>query len=225
MIKYLAIIPARKNSKRLLRKNLLEINGKKMFYFTLDAALKSKKINKILITTDIAELLNRDTKKIIHIKRPKNLCQDHNSTESAVKHAINYVEKKNKIKTKNIVLLQPTSPFRDANEIDKAIHEYEKQKMDSLFSAYRDKLTIWREKPKLRPISYSLKRRVRSQFTNDLVIENGAIYIFKKEEFEKYNNRLFNKIGVYFMSKPKSVEIDSKEYLKFTQLINYRKIF
>lgn len=225
MIKYLAIIPARKNSKRLLRKNLLEINGKKMFYFTLDAALKSKKINKILITTDIAELLNRDTKKIIHIKRPKNLCQDHNSTESAVKHAINYVEKKNKIKTENIVLLQPTSPFRDANEIDKAIHEYEKQKIDSLFSAYRDKLTIWREKPKLRPISYSLKRRVRSQFTNDLVIENGAIYIFKKEGFEKYKNRLFNKIGVYFMSKPKSVEIDSKEDLKFTQLINYRKIF
>ena len=82
-----------------------------------------------------------------------------------------------------------------------------------MFSAYRDKLTIWRDKPKLKPISYSLKRRVRSQFTNDLVIENGAIYIFKKEGFEKYNNRLFNKIGVFFMSKPKSRKLTAKKIL------------
>ena len=223
-VNYIAIIPARKNSKRL-KKNLQKIGGKTMFTFTLDAALNSKKINKILITTDIPELLKKDTKKIHHIRRPKNLCQDHNSTESAVKHAVSYICKNKKVKIKNIVLLQPTSPFRDAKEIDRAIKEFEKNKLDSMFSAYRDKLTIWRDKPKLKPISYSLKRRVRSQFTNDLVIENGAIYIFKKEGFEKYNNRLFNKIGVFFMSKPKSMEIDSKEDLKFTQLINHRKIF
>ena len=66
-LNYIAIIPARKNSKRLIRKNLQEINGKTMFNFTLDAALNSKKINKILITTDIPKLLKKDTKKIIHI--------------------------------------------------------------------------------------------------------------------------------------------------------------
>lgn len=224
-LNYIAIIPARKNSKRLIRKNLQEINGKTMFNFTLDAALNSKKINKILITTDIPKLLKKDTKKIIHIRRPKNLCQDHNSTESAIKNAVNYICKNKNFKIKNIVLLQPTSPFRDAKEIDRAIKEFEKNKLDSMFSAYRDKLTIWRDKPKLKPVSYSLKKRVRSQFTNDLIIENGAIYIFKKEGFKKYNNRLFNKLGVFFMSKPKSMEIDSKEDLKFARLINYRKIF
>ena len=44
MIKYLAIIPARKNSKRIKRKNLVKIKNKKMFYYTLDAAKKTKEI-------------------------------------------------------------------------------------------------------------------------------------------------------------------------------------
>ena len=67
--------------KKINKKNS-KIGGKTMFTFTLDAALNSKKINKILITTDIPELLKKDTKKIHHIRRPKNLCQDHNSTVS-----------------------------------------------------------------------------------------------------------------------------------------------
>ena len=66
---------------------------------------------------------------------------------------------------------------------------------------------------------------MRSQFTNDLTIENGAIYIFKKNGFDNFNNRLFGKIDVYFMSKPKSLEIDSLDDLKFTQLVNLKKIF
>ena len=200
-VNYIAIIPARKNSKRLIKKNLQKIGGKTMFTFTLDAALNSKKINKILITTDIPELLKKDTKKIHHIRRPKNLCQDHNSTESAVKHAVSYICKNKKVKIKNIVLLQPTSPFRDAKEIDRAIKEFEKNKLDSMFSAYKDKLTIWRDKPKLKPISYSLKRRVRSQFTNDLVIENGAIYmIHLSKDKLKYIHilNLLQKVHIYW---------------------------
>ena len=224
-LNYIAIIPARKNSKRLINKNLLKINGKKMFNYTLQAALNCNKIDKILISTDIPSLIKKNNKKVFHINRPKNLCQDHCSTESAIKHAVNFFFKHDKREIENIILLQPTSPFRDSIEIKKAINEFEKKKLDKMFSAYKDKLTIWKKKKKLYPISYSLKRRVRSQFTNDLIIENGAIYIFKKNGFDNFNNRLFGKIGVYFMSKPKSLEIDSLDDLKFTQLVNLKKIF
>ena len=71
-LNYIAIIPARKNSKRLINKNLLKINGKKMFNYTLQAALNCNKIDKILISTDIPSLINKNNKKVFHIDRPKN---------------------------------------------------------------------------------------------------------------------------------------------------------
>ena len=128
-LNYIAIIPARKNSKRLVNKNLLKINGKKMFNYTLQAALNCNKIDKILISTDITTLIKKNNKKVFHINRPKNLCQDHCSTESAIKHAVNFFFKHDKREIKNIILLQPTSPFRDSIEIKKAINEFEKKKI------------------------------------------------------------------------------------------------
>ena len=57
MIKYLAIIPARKNSKRLKNKNILKIKNKILFDYTFDAAKKTKKLTKIVTTTDIKKLI------------------------------------------------------------------------------------------------------------------------------------------------------------------------
>ena len=79
--KYIAIIPARKGSKRLKNKNITKINKKPLFNYTLDAAIKCKKIGKIIVSTKIPTLLKKNSKKIFYIKRPKYLCKDHCSTE------------------------------------------------------------------------------------------------------------------------------------------------
>ena len=72
-IKYLAIIPARGNSKRIKNKNLKQINKKTLFDYTLSAAINSKKIQKIIVTTDIKKLIKKKTKRVVYLKRPNNL--------------------------------------------------------------------------------------------------------------------------------------------------------
>lgn len=219
-INYVAIIPARKNSKRIKNKNLRKLNKKTLFDYTLDASLKSKKITKVLVTSDIKKILKKNTKKIFYIKRPNYLCNDESNTESAINHAVNYYMNKEQVEIKNIVLLQVTSPLRTSKDIDNAIKVFEKGKFNSLFSGYSEKFSLWQEiKKKLTPLSYSLKNRTRHQFMKKTIIENGAIYVFNYKKYLKYRTRLFYPIGCYFMSKDHSVEIDEHEDLKIAEKI------
>jgi CMP-N,N'-diacetyllegionaminic acid synthase len=217
-MKYIAIIPARSGSKRIKNKNLLKIKKKRMFDYTLEAAKKCKKISKIIITTNINKLLGKNSDKIVYIKRPQYLCKDISSTESAMIHAMNSYKFLFKRKDTNIILLQPTSPLRNSLDINKAIVSYEKHKYDSLFSAYEKKFTFWKKKKKtFYPANYSLIKRARGQNMKNVIVENGAIYIFNVSKFKIYKNRLFKKIGVYFMSKRNSVEIDEIEDIELVK--------
>ena len=208
---YVAIIPARKNSKRIKNKNIQKIKNKILFNYTLEAAKKISKISKIVVTTDIKSLMKKNTKKIIYIKRPKSLCLDESSTESAIFHSLDYLKYRKKFIPKNIILLQPTSPFRTSLDIKNAIRFYETSKFDSLFSAYQDKMFVWFKKnKKYLPMNYNVKKRIRGQKIKKLVIENGAIFIFNYKKFIKKRVRLFGKIGCFLMNKRNSLEIDNK---------------
>ena len=100
--KYICIIPARAGSKRLKNKNVIKINRKKLFDYTLEAALKCKKISNVVITTNIKDLTDIKNKKIIFIKRPSVLCKDKCSTESAMIHAIKSLDI---LKGHNVVII------------------------------------------------------------------------------------------------------------------------
>ena len=205
---YICIIPARSGSKRLKNKNTIKVNKKKLFEYTLEAALKTRRV-----------------KKIIFIKRPSYLCKDICSTESAMQHSINKVPHLfDNIKTA-IILLQPTSPLRDYNDINNAINVFEKGKYDSLLSAYLEKPFIWKKKGNnLKSLTYNYKNRVRTQNIKESILENGAIYICKYKGFKKFNNRLFGKIGYSLMTKRNSLEVDYPEDMEtFRSFIRYKK--
>ena len=208
MENYIAIIPARKGSKTIKKKNLVKIKGKKLIDYTIDAAKKTKQISKIIISTDINSLLKKNTKREIYIKRPKIIANDTASTEGVIFHVLKYLKDKN-IKELNLILLQPTSPFRNNFDIENSIKLFEKKKLDSLFSAFKNKFLVWKnDKKKLKPINYKIKNRQRRQDSKSLIVENGAIFIFKYQKFLKKKVRLFGKIGCFIMSKKNSLEID-----------------
>ena len=217
---YICFIPARAGSKRIKNKNIVKINKKKLFDYTLEQALKVKKINKILISTNIKNLTKIKNNKIIIIKRPNYLCDDKSSTESAILHSIkslNFLKKKNIV----IVLLQPTSPLRDKFDIENSIKEFEKKNFDSLFSAYYEKLFLWRQtNGSLKSFTYNYKRRERSQVIKPFLVENGAIFLFKLNGFLKFKNRLFGRIGFSIMTKKNSIEIDYPEDIKILQVLS-----
>ena len=109
MSKVLAIIPARGGSKGILNKNIKNFNGKPLIQWTIESALKSKLIDKIVVSSDSHKIINISKKLGADIVfRPKNISGDNATTESAVKHCVKYF--KNSYET--IVILSPTSPLR-----------------------------------------------------------------------------------------------------------------
>ncbi len=217
MKKFIAFIPARRGSKRIRKKNFIRIKGLPLYKHTLNAAKKSKLISNIIISTDAKQILREKNEKNIKvIERPKYLCKDDSSTESALLHAFN--SKKKLINSKDkifIVLLQPTSPLRNAKDIDNSIKYFKKKKFDTMFSGYEKKILIWKKiGPKVSPLNYSMKIRKRGQNTKKIIIENGAIFIFPLNKFLKLKNRLFKKIGFFPMCQKNSFELDTNEDLK-----------
>ena len=131
----LAIIPARGGSKRLPRKNILDLAGKPLIAWTIEAALNSKYIDRIVVSTDDQEIANISIKYGAEVPflRPKSLATDDASSIDTVINVLGEVEIINQ-HYEYIVLLQPTSPLRTEIDIDKAIELLEKKSADSVIS-------------------------------------------------------------------------------------------
>lgn len=225
-----AIIPARSGSKGLKNKNIYPVLKKPLISWTFKQANKSKLIKKIFVSTDdlsIMELSKKHNIKVI--PRPKNLCQDKSTSESALVHSINVIKKKYKIIPDIVVFLQATSPLRKNYDIDHAIKKFINNKLDSLFSATKiNDLCLWQTKnKKWKSINFDYNKRKPRQLMPKNYIENGSIYIFKPKILFNENNRLGGKIGVYLMDFWQSWEIDTVEdvdliefYMKAKGIIN-----
>ena len=137
--KYIAIIPARKDSKRLKNKNLIKLKNKSLFYYTLEAAINCKKISKILVSTNISSIIKKNSRKITYINRPQYLCSDHSTTESVMDHSLKIFKKNKKNVFTNVILLQPTSPLRTSDDIKKIYKVYKNEKIKSLISVVKVK--------------------------------------------------------------------------------------
>jgi len=206
---FVAIIPARGGSKGIPQKNIIPLLGKPLIYYTIQAALQTKKLDSIYVSTEdekIKEVAQSYGIKVIN--RPKRLATSIATTESVLIHAVNEIKKKNGL-VNNIVLLQPTSPLRTSEDIDKAISMFLKRKADSLFSAARFNGFLWKTKSgKARPINYNFHNRPRRQKIMQY-LENGAIYITKADILLKEGCRLGGRIVIYEMPSERSVEIDT----------------
>ena len=131
-----AVIPARGGSKRLPRKNIIDLNGKSLIAYTIEAALKSKYINKVIVSTEdkeIAEVAEKFGAKVPFI-RPAKLASDTASTLGVLKHAVTFIEKEENKKIDIVITLQPTSPLRTVHHIDESIEKFLKNNFDSLVS-------------------------------------------------------------------------------------------
>ena len=217
-MKILSIIPARGGSKGLPRKNIIDLNGKPLIGWTIGASLKSKYITDTIVSSDDEEILNISQQYGANVlKRPKELATDIASSESAVEHAIKQLEKQNRVYD-YIVLLQPTSPFRDEKDIDKAFEILFEKKATALISVkeYDNKiLKAFIDKngfiEGIRNNIYPFQRR---QDLPKVYMSNGAIYIVKVDEFIKNKSFWTEKTVKFVMDEIKSMDIDTREDLE-----------
>ena len=203
---FIAIIPARGNSQRIKDKNIKIFNGKPLIYWTIIAALKSKFIDEVYVSSDdkrILKISNQYSAKTV--TRPKNLSGHIIHGDIAMKHAYLKINKS----FDYIVMLQPTCPLRTSANIDKAAKIILKKKYDRLLSVNIDTSFLWKkEKNFYNSINYNFNKRPRKQDI-EFYKENGAIYITKKKILIKDNNRLGGKIGIFNMKNEISIDIDT----------------
>ena len=117
--KLLAVIPARGGSERIPKKNILNLSGKPLISWTIEAALASKYIDDVVVSTDDNEIFTIAKKygaKVPFI-RPDKFSSNHASSISVVLHVIDFLQKVNE-SYDYIILLQPTSPLRTVKNID-----------------------------------------------------------------------------------------------------------
>jgi len=214
----IVIIPARGGSKSILKKNIIDFCGKPLIAWSIEQSLRSERVDKVFVTTDCEEIAAVSEKYGAEIiMRPDELATDFSSSEDALKHAVKEIAKQTNLE--KVVFLQCTSPVRRDFDIDEAIKEMDTQNADSLFScSVTDDLTLWEKYPdgSIDSISYDYRNRGRRQDRNELLIENGSIYIFKPELLDTDNNRLGGKIAYYHMPIWTSFEIDHPEDLEIT---------
>ncbi|WP_141053994.1 acylneuraminate cytidylyltransferase family protein [Aliarcobacter cryaerophilus] len=218
---FLAIIPARGGSKRLPRKNILDLCGKPLIAWSIKAGLNSKYIDKVVVSSDDDEILNISLNFGAEtIKRPVELASDTATTFDAIKHTIDNFEKYD-----YIVLLQPTSPLRDAKHIDQAIELLETKKADAVVSVCEvDHSPLWSNTlPKDGNMSNFLKDEILNKRSQDLEKYyrlNGAIYICKTEKlFENKGFFLKDNIFAYKMDRESSVDIDEEMDFKIAEVL------
>lgn len=217
---FLAIIPARGGSKRLPRKNVLDLCGKALIAYSIETGLKSKYIDKVMVTSDDEEILSISKEYGANtISRPEELASDIATTFDAVKHTIDNVEKYD-----YIVLLQPTSPLRNEKHLDEAIELLEQKNADAIVSVCEmDHSPLWcNTLPGDGSMKSFLKEEVlnkRSQDLDKYFRLNGAIYICKTEKLLENKGFFLNEnIYAYKMDKKNSIDIDDEFDFKLAHL-------
>ncbi|MCT7650597.1 acylneuraminate cytidylyltransferase family protein [Aliarcobacter butzleri] len=219
---FLVIIPARGGSKRLPRKNVLDLSGKPLIAYTIEAGLKSNYVDKVVVSSDDEEILEISKKFGAEtIKRPDDLANDTATTFDAIKHTIdNNIDKYN-----YIVLLQPTSPLRNEKHIDEAIELLEIKNADAIISVCEmEHSPLWSN---TLPQDGSMKGFLRDEVLNKRSQDlekyyrlNGAIYICKTDKLlENKNFLLKDNIFSYVMDRKNSIDIDEEIDFKITEAI------
>lgn len=222
----LAIIPARGGSKSIPRKNVKPLDGKPLIAYTIEAALGSKIVDRVVISTEDEEIANLTQGYGAEvIMRPMELATDSAPTEPVLEHVVNYLKEVERYEADVIVLLQPTSPLRNSQHIDKALETFFSNKYNSLLSVCSSHSFLWRVDNKgLYPLNYDFQNRPRRQDKEPEYRENGAIYITKYDILMHKHNRLGGKIGLYIMPAADSWEIDTEfDFRLCEQLITFQR--
>ncbi len=217
LFKTLAVIPARSGSKGLPGKNIKILLGKPLISWTIESALSSKKIDKVIVSTDSEEIANISRKYGAEVPfiRPKYLATDTSSSFAVVEHAINFYANQKNIFFDFIVLLEPTSPIREIDDIDNMITKLSEnyKNSDAIISlgevsehpAY---LKTIDNKSKISSYSISNSNNLRRQDQEKLYFPYGVAYVSKVSVFMKEKTFYPKRTLGYLIGKHQNYEVD-----------------
>ena len=220
----IAFIPVRGGSKSIPLKNIKELNGKPLVYWTARAANNARCIDKVIIATDSEEIKavvkSFGLDKVQIYDRDKKNAEDTSSTESVM---LEYINKFDLKADDNFFLIQATSPMLKAEHIDDMFKYFQQSGADSIFSGVVEKQFHWQiansQQNLVEPVNYDYRNRPRRQEFEGLVAENGACYINSVKNILCDKCRLSGNITYYELPSYTSYEIDEEADWKIVETL------
>ena len=226
--KLIALIPARFGSERIKDKNIINLFGHPLIAYAINAAIKTKIFDKILVSTDslkykkIAEKYGAE----IPFLRPKKISKSFSSDYEWVNYTLKKLEK-NDQKFTHFFILRPTNPLRSHNTICNAWNIFKKNKADSLRAVEYVKQhpgKMWFKKGKFIKPLLNFKVKKQPSFNNQIkvlpkiLVQNASLEISKTEVLKKYKTITGKKILPFFSPSMEGFDINYPE-----DLVNLRK--
>ncbi|MCX5816465.1 MAG: acylneuraminate cytidylyltransferase family protein [Proteobacteria bacterium] len=217
--KILAIIPARGGSKGVHRKNIADVNGRPLIAYTIEAALHSRYISKVVVSSEDGEILEISQKLGADIlKRPEELATDIAPCEPLISNVLSQLKETGEM-FDMFALLQPTSPLRDSSDIDSAFTSLMDRKAEALISVYEPshsplKAFVLNNKGLLKGVlDNKAPFRCRQELPK-CYYPNGAIFIIYTNIFLENKSLLADRTIPYVMPEERSMDVDTPEDLE-----------
>lgn len=217
----IAIIPARSGSKGLSNKNIIDVFGKPMISYTIEAAKSFGDFSDVIVSTDSEEYANISKKYGARVLiRGEELSNDTATSYEVIKDVLSRIESK----IDYFVLLQPTSPLRTKKHIVEAILSFENHynDYDFLVSVCKSSHPSVLIKPidndntlKYFDIDYSKYKRQEY----DEYLPNGAIFIGKTNEYLQNKHFFGTRSLAYYMSEADSIDVDTEFDLEIVRYL------
>jgi len=217
----LAVIPARAGSKGLPGKNLLPLGGKPLIAWSIEAALASRYLDQVIVSSEDAEILAiaREWGAATPFVRPAELADDDTPGIDVVLHACQVL-----CGYDYVVFLQPTSPLRTTADIDRAIELSEECGAPACVSVTKaDKSPYWMyyldSACHMAPVMDASQRPTLRQALPEVYALNGAVYVARVDWLLRTRSFLTPETAAYVMPRERSVDIDTALDFKIAEAL------
>jgi CMP-N-acetylneuraminic acid synthetase len=229
MKQILGLIPARGGSKGVPQKNIRKLGNIPLIFWTIDIALQAHKISRLVLSSDSKEIIDIVKKRPnveIPFIRPSHLGDDNTPMTDVIKHCIQFYEDIIDFHMDAVILLQPTTPFRSAIDIDTAINLFFEKKASSIVSVSKVPSHFnpeWQLKINGAGLitTYSDQAlstlKPRRQELSDTFYRNGEIYVFNPKNIKEENNIYGDRVFPVITSG--KVNIDSLDDFRYAEFL------
>jgi N-acylneuraminate cytidylyltransferase/CMP-N,N'-diacetyllegionaminic acid synthase len=221
-----AVITARGGSKSIPGKNIALVGGKPLIAWTIEAALRSPSLARVLVSTDDPGIRKVAIKwgAEAPFLRPDELAQDESPHIPVVIHAVDWLETMEKQKLDYVLLLQPTNPFRTTEDIESSIQLIIEKDGDSVVSvceALSHPYLVKRigDDGKLHPFIPTPEGYLARQTLPAAYVLNGAIYLVKRDVIMNQKTFHTDRTYAYLMPAERSLDIDTPWDLYVADLV------
>ena len=202
----LGLIPARGHSDEIDHLNIKELGEKPMIVYSIEQALKSKYLDRLMVSTEDTKTAEISKKygAEVPFMRPVELSSQDATVKDVVRHTLDNIKHSFDI----IVTLLPNAPFRTAEDIDNSIELLVENRYDSVVSVVEERGFFWIKRGRdYKPLTHSKDTMHRKNCT-PLIGMNGGIQVVYVQNYN-YNNFLGENIGFYIMKENHAMAVNS----------------